>query len=116
MTAPLDANEVRKNFELAMTFGIAGVPCGPGGLMRATSDGVYIVPAVQHAWLGYLARASSEHARRERLSATRFIGNGDRTHVRELMSQHLADGFSSDDENIEQFVRAVLKHFKGMPT
>lgn len=116
MTAPLDANEVRKDFELSMVFGIRGVPCGPGGLMREASNGNYIVPAVEHAWLGYLARASSEHAQRERLSATRFIGNGDRLAVRELMIYHLADGPASDDESIEQFARAILKHFKGMPT
>lgn len=116
MTAPLDANEVRKDFGLAMTFGIAGVPCGPGGLMRVTGDGVYIVPAVQHAWLGYLARASSEHARRERLRATRYIGNGDRTTVRELMIYHVGQGPSSGDDDIDAFIRAILKHFEGMPT
>lgn len=113
-TIAVDANEVRKDFELTMIFGIEGVPHDPGCLIRG-SNGAYVDQAVERAWLGYLACASSKHALLQRFAYDRFIGNGDRTHLRQLMERHLADGLSSDDENIEQFARAILKHFGGMP-
>lgn len=113
-TIALDANEVRKDFGLTMIFGIEGVPHGPGCLIRG-SNGAYIDQAVERAWLGYLACASSKHALLQRFAHDRFIGNGDRTEVRAILIRHIIDGNVSDDASIDTLIRAVLKHFGGMP-
>lgn len=110
-TAALDANEARKDFEMAVVFGLQGVPQHAGCLQRSALTGDYVDSLVQTAWLGYLACASHRHDMLARFAHDRFIGNGDRTAVRNI----LADYHSSDDESVTTLARAILKHFGGMP-
>lgn len=107
---PNEAN--RQGFELAMVFGIDGVPTFAGCIKRhPIRIEEYEVREVQMAWLGYDKGREAVAHQLERYDPARSIGNGDRTALREELR---LPSFITDTQ-LDAVVRAVLKHFGGMP-
>lgn len=103
---PLDANKVRQAFEHAIHHGLAGVPRVHPGALARNAAGSYMLYSVQSAWLGYLERASEQHAR-----AHGPFTEDDRAEVRAALIRNIVCGHASDDDSIDTLIRSILSHF-----
>lgn len=104
--------QIRKDFELSMVFGIEGVPSGQGCLQR-DEHGNYKNAAVDLAFRGYRACAESLNAQLERVDTARYISNGMRTEVRHELG--LNPAFWPDVE-VDRMIRSALKVCGDTPT